>query len=58
MSLAIYKLRKIKKKDLVISNKQMWLHLGSFAAFTLVSILLIFSFHLNALEGDTDTDAF
>ena len=45
LAAAIYRLRKLKTDDLAISNTKMWLHVGAFFAFTLSSLLLLYSFH-------------
>lgn len=45
LAVAISKLRKMKTNDLAITKGQIWLHLGSFFAFTSTSILLLYSLH-------------
>ena len=43
-------MRKLKTNALAVSNLQMTLHLGSFAAFTATSILLLVTFHLPEIQ--------
>ena len=50
LALAISKLRKLKTNDLAITKTQIWLHLGSFAAFTGTSILLLYAIHATQVK--------
>lgn len=50
LTLAISKLRKLKTNDLAITTTQIWLHLGSFAAFTGTSILLLYAIHAGQVK--------
>lgn len=51
LALAISRLRKLKTNDLAITKTQIWLHLGSFAAFTATSILLLYALHATQVKN-------
>jgi hypothetical protein len=51
LAAAIYRLKKLKTDDLAISNTKMWLHIGAFFAFTLSSVLLLYSFHFTQVNS-------
>lgn len=50
LAIAISSLRKLKTNDLAITKTQIWLHLGSFAAFTATTILLFYAVHMSTVN--------
>ena len=56
LTIAILNIKKIKTGDLAISNFQIYLHIGSFAAFTSTYVLLLFALHLKEIKEWTNPD--